>query len=151
MIWTDLTRKAFWIACQAHAGQVDKAGVPYILHPLSVAENMPSEELAAVALLHDVIEDTYVTAEKLLADGIPDEIVRGVVLLTHTEGDGLTYFEYVERLKNDFLASPVKKADLRHNSLLSRLPDEPTEKDMKRLDKYRKALAILDNVPDYFG
>lgn len=150
MIWNDLTRKAFEIACQAHMGQTDKSGVPYILHPLRVAEHMPTAELAAVGLLHDVVEDTYVGVAELRDEGIPSEIIDAVVLLTHTHKDGLTYLEYVERLKDHALAAPVKKSDLQHNSLITRLPGEPTEKDVKRLEKYKAALKILCDVPDYF-
>ena len=149
MIWDELTRKAFEIACKAHAGQVDRGGVPYIFHPLHVADQMPNSTLGAVGLLHDVVEDTPVTFVDLLAAGIPEDVVAAVKLLTHTQDDGLSYLEYVARLKDDELAAPVKKADLRHNSSLSRLPHEPTEKDLSRQKRYRKALEILKDVPDY--
>ena len=149
MIWDELTRKAFEIACKAHAGQVDRGGVPYIFHPLHVADQMPNSTLGAVGLLHDVVEDTPVTFVDLLAAGIPEDVVAAVKLLTHTPDDGLSYLEYVARLKDDELAAPVKKADLRHNSSLSRLPHEPTEKDLGRQKRYRKALEILKDVPDY--
>ena len=149
MIWVELTRKAFEIACKAHAGQVDRGGVPYIFHPLHVADQMPNSTLGAVGLLHDVVEDTPVAFEDLLAAGIPENVVEAVKLLTHTPDDGLSYLEYVARLKDDELAAPVKKADLRHNSSLSRLPHEPTEQDFSRQKRYRKALEILKDVPDY--
>lgn len=149
MIWDELTRKAFEIACKAHAGQVDRGGVPYIFHPLHVADQMPNSTLGAVGLLHDVVEDTPVTFVDLLAAGIPEDVVAAVKLLTHTPDDGLSYLEYVARLKDDELAAPVKKADLRHNSSLSRLPHEPTAKDLGRQKRYRRALEILKDVPDY--
>ena len=75
MIWDELTRKAFEIACKAHAGQVDRGGVPYIFHPLHVADQMPNSTLGAVGLLHDVVEDTPVTFVDLLAAGIPEDVV----------------------------------------------------------------------------
>ena len=121
----------------------------YIFHPLHVADQMPNSTLGAVGLLHDVVEDTPVTFVDLLAAGIPEDVVAAVKLLTHTPDDGLSYLEYVARLKDDELAAPVKKADLRHNSSLSRLPHEPTEKDLGRQKRYRKALEILKDVPDY--
>lgn len=96
MIYTDLTRKAMKISYAAHAGQVDKAGVPYICHPLHVAESMTSETATAVALLHDVIEDTPWTGELLRAEGFPEEVVAAVELLTRDEE--LPYANYLQRL-----------------------------------------------------
>ena len=98
MYWDDLTRKAFEIASKAHMGQVDKAGAPYILHPLAVAKDMPTSEMAAAALLHDVCEDTTVTLDDLRAQGIPEIVAQAVKLLTREPG--LSYMEYIERLKN---------------------------------------------------
>ena len=86
MIWTELTKKAYLIACHAHCGQVDKGGSPYIIHPCTLAAQMPTEETAAVALLHDVLEDSDVTEADLLEHGIPKSIVQTVSLLTRPPG-----------------------------------------------------------------
>lgn len=153
MYWDDLTRKAFEIACKAHMGQVDKAGAPYILHPLAVAKDMPTSEMAAAALLHDVCEDTPVTPDNLREQGIPETVVQAVKLLTREPG--LSYMEYVERLKNDEIASAVKRADLRHNCDPSRKTSPPTKKDEGWLRRYQKALDVLiaacksEDIPAY--
>lgn len=142
MIWTDLTRAAYIIAEKAHAGQLDRGGAPYILHPLAVAKEMTDEDTAAVALLHDVIEDTDWTVEDLLRSGIPQRVVSAVEKLTHK--DGIPYLEYVEGLKDDPIAAAVKKADLKHNCDLSRLGRPAGPKDLMRVEKYRQALRCLE-------
>ena len=149
MIWNDMTRKAFDIACEAHRGQVDKSGVPYILHPLRVAKNMPSDVLTAVALLHDVVEDTEWTLESLDYAGIPWSVLGAVSLLTHDKS--VPYLDYVAGTLSNVYAAVVKKADLRHNSDRSRYPEELSEKEIQRLEKYARALEILKDVPDYYG
>ena len=85
MIYTDMTRKAIGIMYAAHKDQMDKSGVPYVFHPWHVAEQMVTEESCAAALLHDVIEDTDVTADDLLKAGISEEVVRAVEMLTHDD------------------------------------------------------------------
>lgn len=153
MYWDDLTRKAFEIASKAHMGQVDKAGAPYILHPLAVAKDMPTSEMAAAALLHDVCEDTPVTLDDLRAQGIPEIVAQAVKLLTREPG--LSYMEYIERLKNDEISSAVKRADLRHNCSPNRKTSPPTKKDEERLRRYQKALDVLiaayesEDMPTY--
>ncbi|MBR2309414.1 MAG: HD domain-containing protein [Oscillospiraceae bacterium] len=141
MIYTPLTNKAMKIAYTAHHGQVDKSGIPYIFHPIHLAEQMPDEYTTCVALLHDVVEDTTVTLEDLAID-FPKEVIDAVALLTHKEGE--PYFEYVKRIKTNALAKTVKLADLRHNSNESRFdnPDETTLAYFR--EKYRKAFEILD-------
>lgn len=141
MIWSEMTRNAYAIAKAAHAGQTDKGGVPYIQHPLAVAEAMNSEEETAAALLHDVIEDTELTADDLLQRGVPQRVVTAVVKLTRKEGT--PYLHYVEALRDDPIAVAVKMADLKQNSDLSRLGHPPGERDLKRLEKYQRALNIL--------
>lgn len=141
---TPLTALAYEVACTAHAGQVDKAGEPYILHPLAVAEQMDNEIAAAVALLHDVLEDTDIELSQLAELGFPQEVLETVVLLTHGKEDGMTYLEYVRGLKGYPIAEQVKRADLRHNMDLTRLPLPPTAKDLSRVERYKKAMAILD-------
>lgn len=134
--------KAIYLAVSAHAGQVDKAGVPYILHPLTVAYNQPTEEGFIVGMLHDIVEDTPITIENLKELGFSKEVVETVELLTHKEGEN--YLDYVRRIKEKSqLATQVKLADLAHNSDLSRLPSA-TDKDIARVkEKYEPAMAIL--------
>lgn len=86
MIYTDLTNKAIKLAYEAHQGQVDKAGIPYVFHPFHLAEQMNTEYSVAAALLHDVVEDTHITLEDLKEAGFPEEVVEAVRLLTHEEG-----------------------------------------------------------------
>ena len=140
MIYTNLTRTAMTIACRAHQGQLDKAGFPYIHHPLHVAEQMTEEYTCAAALLHDVMEDTPVTAEQLRAAGIPDPVVEALTLLCHDPD--VPYLDYVRRLKDNPIARAVKLADLGHNSDVSRL-DSVTPRDEMRLERYRRAMALL--------
>lgn len=140
MIYTNLTRTAMTIACRAHQGQLDKAGYPYIHHPLHVAEQMTEEYTCAAALLHDVMEDTPITAEQLRAAGIPDPVVEALTLLCHDPD--VPYLDYVRRLKDNPIARAVKLADLGHNSDVSRL-DSVTPRDEMRLERYRRAMALL--------
>lgn len=131
---------AYAIALVAHKGQVDKAGMDYINHPLTVSNSCVTEEEKIVALLHDVLEDTSVTKEDLLKF-FSEEIVEAISLLTHKEED--SYMEYLAKIKANPIAKAVKLADLKHNMDLSRLPN-PSEKDLKRLEeKYKPAFAFL--------
>ena len=114
----------------------------YIFHPMHLAETMPDELTATAALLHDVLEDTKTTAETLANDGIPEEVMTALRLLTR--GDGENYFEYIKKLKDNPIARTVKIADLKHNSDTSRL-DDISESTKARLQKYKKALEILGN------
>ena len=141
MIYTDMTRKAMGIMFEAHKDQMDKSGVPYVFHPWQVAEQMVTEESCCAALLHDVIEDTDVTADDLLKAGISEEVVKAVEMLTHDDDE--PYLEYVERIKNDPIARAVKLADLTHNSDTTRFNRPMTDKDRARLEKYKKAKTIL--------
>lgn len=135
-----LYSKALEIAKEAHSDQYDKAGVDYIQHPLYVASLVSSEKEKAVALLHDVIEDSSVTKEDLLLSGIDMEVVEAVSILTKNSND--SYQSYLERVKGNELARTVKLADLTHNSDLSRLK-EITRIDKARLNKYAKAIEYL--------
>ena len=143
MIYTELTRKAMVIAYNAHHGQVDHSGVPYIFHPLHLAEEMTDEYTTCAALLHDVVEDTSVTLEEL-AEVFPREVMDAVVLLTHEKG--APYFDYVRRIRDNPIARAVKLADLRHNTDRTRLMDgELDEGAIRRYEnKYKKAFEILE-------
>lgn len=142
MIYTELTKKAILIAYKAHKDQLDKSGMPYILHPFHLAEQMKDEKTTIIALLHDTIEDTDVTFDDLLKEGFGEDIIASLKLLTHEKS--VPYMEYVKKIKSDKDATEVKKADLKHNSDLSRL-STITEKDLQRVEKYKKALEILEN------
>ena len=142
MIYTELTKKAMQIAYNAHHGTYDKGGTPYFLHPLYLAEQMTTEEETAAALLHDVIEDTEVTAADLMNEGLPLSVINLVLLLTKQPSED--YFSYISRISENSAATRVKLADLRHNSDLSRLK-QITEEDLERVEKYKKAIKILSN------
>ena len=131
---------ALSIARKAHEGQLDKAGVDYIEHPIYVASQVDTEEEKAVALLHDVIEDSPVSAKGLLQAGLPETVVTAVQVLTKKKEQD--YQTYLETVKKNPLARVVKLADLKHNSDLSRLYSI-TEKDKERLKKYKKAIDFL--------
>ena len=127
------------IAYNAHYGQYDKSGVPYIFHPMHVAEQMHDEYSICVALLHDTVEDTNITFE-VLEKEFSATVIEALKLLTHDES--IDYFDYVRKLKNNPIAKKVKLADLYHNSDITRM-ENPTEKDWKRKEKYHKAILIL--------
>ena len=110
---------ALRIAVDAHMGQRDKNGMPYILHPLAVASKVDDLELKTIAILHDTIEDTYVTADFLLEKGIPKDIVEVVELLTKPKNE--QYESYLRRVKANPKARAVKLADLAHNTDPSRV------------------------------
>ena len=142
MINTKLTRLASKIAYKAHEGQTDKAGVPYIFHPIHIAEQMDSEESCVVALLHDVIEDSDITLE-ILSKYFNDDIITDLRVLTNKENDD--YVMYIKRVKTNKLATKVKIKDLEHNRDLTRL-DEVTDKDRKRSLKYWQAIRYLEDI-----
>ena len=143
MIYTDMTKKAMMIAFQAHKNQTDKSGMPYIYHPVHLAEQMKDEETTCVALLHDVVEDTDWTLDELREQGFDARIIEALKLMTHA--DGVPYMEYVTQIKPNPIAREVKLADLRHNSDLTRL-NEVNEKALARVEKYKKAIAMLEEV-----
>ena len=142
MIYTEMTIRAARIAEQAHRGQFDKGGMPYIYHPLHLAEQMADEYTAAIALLHDVMEDTDITDAELSAQ-FPPRVMDALRLLTHAPAED--YFDYVKRIRNNPDAKAVKLADLRHNSDTGRLmPDAAASPETaKRREKYRRAIEIL--------
>lgn len=135
-----LYQQALAIAEDAHKGQVDKAGVDYIQHPLFVASLVEGELAKTVALLHDVVEDSDWTLEDLRKEGLPEEVVQAVGIITKKRNEN--YEEYILRVKQNPLARQVKLADLKHNSDLSRLANV-TDRDRKRVAKYQKAIAFL--------
>ena len=122
---------ALQIAQKAHAGQVDKAGKDYILHPMTVASYMDTDTEKTIAYLHDVLEDTDVTVDALRKI-FPNEIVDTLITLTHRKDE--SYFEYIQRVSKSKLAKKVKVADLLHNLDITRIK-EPTKQDYERLEK----------------
>lgn len=136
------SEKAYKIAKRAHLGQVDKAGEDYIKHPEKVASFVKTDEEKVVAYLHDVIEDTELTLEDLYEYGFSKEVLEAVDIITKKGGEN--YQSYLNSVKKNKLARAVKLADLRHNSDLTRLT-EVTEKDIKRKEKYQKAIDFLNS------
>ena len=143
MIYTPMTRKAMRIAYDAHAGQVDKTGLPYIYHPMHLAESMTDENSVITALLHDVVEDTDLTIDDLSREGFHEDVLTALTLLTHTPAE--EYMDYISRISTCPLARKVKLADLRHNSDPTRL-DSMDEKMARRFEKYARAIRLLEAV-----
>ncbi len=145
MIYTPLTNAAMRLAYKAHHGQLDYNGIPYIFHPIHLAESMDDEFSCCVALLHDVVEDTDVTLEELKAI-FPDEVTDAVALMTHR--DDTDYFDYVRAIKANPIARKVKLADLAHNSDQTRCVgcDLSEERKAKWRAKYEKATKILTEI-----
>lgn len=141
MIYTEQTKKALKLCFQAHRDQVDKSGMPYVFHPFHLAEQMTDEATTVTALLHDVVEDTDFTLNDLRAMGFPAAAVDAVAMMTHDPK--VPYLEYVAKLRTNPVARAVKLADLRHNSDLSRL-DTVDEKALERVEKYKKAIRLLE-------
>jgi len=137
----EMLERANAIAAEAHAGQVDKAGAPYIAHPRRVSAAVGGAAAKVVALLHDVVEDgPGWTLERLRAEGFPDEVVAAVDALTHRQGED--YFGAIGRAGANPLARAVKLADLADNSDRTRLATIG-ERDEARLAKYAQATAML--------
>ena len=147
MIYTKLTNNAMRIAYAAHHGATDYNGVPYIFHPIHLAEQMDDEVSCCAALLHDVVEDTAVTLDELRRS-FPEEVIEVVDLLTHK--NGVDYFDYVRNIGKHPIAKKVKLADLNHNLDQTRCVGTGLSDDrLKRWrDKYQKAMAVLENEDD---
>lgn len=136
-----LLDRAIAIAVCAHSGVADKGGKPYILHPLHLMQQLMFDpELAAIAVMHDVIEDSQYTLEELKEDEFSPRVQKALRLLTHEKG--VLYEVYIERMCDNFDAIRVKRKDLEHNSAITRLKGL-TEKDLKRVEKYHKAFVVL--------
>ena len=138
----NLIDTALAIALRAHTGIVDKAGQPYILHPIRIMLKMHSDEEKATALLHDVIEDSNITADDLRAEGIPETVIRAVLALTKQDNE--TYTAFVLRAKQHPIARKVKIADIEDNLNVLRIK-QLTEKDLSRIAKYHAAWQVLQD------
>lgn len=132
--------RAIEIASVAHAGQTDKAGQPYIFHPLRVMFQVNSLPERMVAVLHDVIEDTQITLEDLAQEGFPDSVLQAIQALTKRSGE--TRLEAAARAAANPIALAVKLADNTDNMDVSRIKN-PTEQDFARLQEYEQVRAFL--------
>jgi hypothetical protein len=138
--------RALQIAAKAHDGQKDKDGQSYILHPLRVMNSVEGEEARIVAVLHDVIEDSSVTADDLRREGFPESVITAVLCMTHRKGE--SYADYVIRCNGNEVTRQVKLADLEDNSRPSRalLRPDRLEADLARLRKYFLAYKFLSGL-----
>ena len=134
---------AITIAIDAHKGQCDKGGEPYILHPLHIMNEVKDIECKIIAVLHDVIEDTWVDDDYLRMNGINEDCIESVLTLTRKENQ--SYMDYIKDINYDFYARIVKLEDLKHNMDLSRTNKTITDKDLERNKKYQKAYYYLLN------
>ena len=132
--------RAIEIAANAHAGQRDKAGQPYIFHPLRVMFRVNGEHEQMAAVLHDVVEDTSITIDDLAREGFPIEVLRAIAALTKLPGE--TRLEAAARAAADPVARKVKLADNAENMDLSRIPN-PTDKDYARCREYEEVRELL--------
>ena len=140
MIYTKIINKALNIAYKAHHGQKDKGNVPYIFHPYHIAEKFNNETDICVAILHDVLEDTFVSKEEL--EGyFPKEVIEPLVLLTRSTHD--TYFEYIKNICSNPIAQKVKIEDIKHNLVFERIQNKTRNEKLEK--RYLKALEILKN------
>ena len=149
--------KAIKIAVEAHTGQVDKGGNPYILHPLRVMLSLDLEEERIVGVLHDVVEDCEGWSwERLKEEGSSDEIIVALQSVSKTPEEEAEYrslpedeklghyLEFIQRAKANKIGWNVKAADIRDNLDISRI-DDISERDINRLNRYKKALRILND------
>jgi len=132
--------RAVAIAAEAHSGQVGKAGVPYLFHPLILMLKMSNNEARIVAVLHDVVEDSNWTLDQLRKEGFSELVLEAVNSVTKKQDE--TYEEFVLRAGTNSIGRSVKLADLKDNCNLSRIP-HPTQKDRDRIVKYERAILQL--------
>ena len=152
-------QKAISIAVEAHEGQIDKGGSPYILHPLRVMMSLKTEDEMIVGVLHDVIEDCSDKGfdwERLRQEGFTGEVLEALYSVTKTpeeeeyfktlsgEEKISAYIEFVARAKQNSIGRRVKRADIFENLNVSRL-GELREKDLFRLNQYKRAVEFLDS------
>jgi len=134
---------AIAIAAQAHKGQKDKAGAPYLLHPLRMMLRMTSEAAMMAAVLHDVVEDTDWTLEQLRELGFSAEVLEAVDCLTHRDNE--SYQEFIARVRTNAIARQVKVADLEDNMNVQRIK-QLSARDLARLEKYHQAWSLLTDT-----
>ena len=132
---------AITLAAKAHEGQVDKAGAPYVLHPLRIMLCLSTTEERIVAVLHDVVEDCGWSLDRLREEGFSESVTEAIDAVTRRPDE--PYEAFVLRAATNPIGRRVKLADLRDNSDLSRIPN-PTPKDYERIEKYRRAIALIE-------
>lgn len=141
MSHSEMLAKAISIASQVHEKQFDKGGRPYILHPLHLMNQVLFDsELAIIAVLHDVVEDSDLTIEDLSETGFSERVTSALSLLTHSSED--SYEEYIDKIATNYDAIRIKRKDLEHNSDITRLKGV-RPKDLARVEKYHKAFIQL--------
>ncbi len=132
--------KAIAIACKAHEGQVDKAGQPYILHPLRLMLLIINQNERITAVLHDVVEDSDVSLKDLKAEGFSEDILEAINCLSKKTGEN--YDDFILRISKNDLASAVKIEDIKDNLDVTRI-DNLSDEDLTRIKKYHRALKFL--------
>jgi len=138
-----MLNKAIEIANRAHAGQVDKAGAPYILHPLRVMMTRSKEIERICAVMHDVVEDSNITLDEIRVEGFSEDVITVLDCLTKRAGE--SYDDFIDRILVNETACHVKLADLYDNMDISRIAN-PTEKDRERIKKYQEAAERISEV-----
>jgi (p)ppGpp synthase/HD superfamily hydrolase len=136
--------RAIIIAAEGHAGVKDKAGNPYILHPLRMMLRLSSPDERIVAVLHDVVEDCDGwTFDRLKGEGFSDEIITALEAVTKREGED--YEDFARRAAANPIGRAVKLEDLADNCDLNRIA-EPTEADYRRIEKYQDAIKLIHSI-----
>lgn len=133
--------RAIAIAAEAHEGQIDKAGAPYVFHPLRLMMRMATIEERIVAVLHDVVEDSAITFEDLEKEGFSTAVLEALESVTRRPSEN--YDKFVLRAAANPIGRRVKLIDLEDNCDLSRI-SAPTERDFSRIEKYRRAIATIN-------
>jgi len=136
--------RAIEIATAAHAGQVDKNGCPYIEHPLAVMAKVSTEDEKIVAVLHDVLEDTAVTADDLRAEGMTERQIAALVAVTRRDDE--PYADAVRRALRDPIGQVVKRADHEHNTDPARLARLPGDVATRLRQKYERVRPLFDEL-----
>ncbi len=131
---------AVLIAIKAHQNQIDKGGLPYILHPLRIMIKMQTDEEMIVAMLHDVVEDSKISLKDISKYEFDKKIISALKVLTYSTVQN--YEDYIKKISKNKLARKIKIADLKDNLNLNRLP-YLNKKDLERINKYHKALKYL--------
>ena len=140
--------RAIAIAAKAHEGQVDKAGAPYVLHPLRMMLRLSKSNERITAVLHDVVEDCGVTLETLRAEGFPEQVIEAVDSVTRRSEE--SYEAFVLRAASNPIGRRVKLVDLQDNSDLSRI-EQPTARDYERIEKYHRAIDAIRALEESDG
>jgi hypothetical protein len=140
--------RAIAIAAKAHEGQVDKAGAPYVLHPLRMMLRLSKSNERITAVLHDVVEDCGVSLETLRAEGFPEQVIEAVDSVTRRPEE--SYEAFVLRAASNPIGRRVKLVDLQDNSDLSRI-EQPTARDYERIEKYRRAIDVIRALEESDG